>query len=234
MTNLTYKKGIEYETILKPGEKISLDQGEERTILVWHFSDHEIILEKEAKLTFVAFLREGLGIDRRKLHFRFEGEGAELTCLILTIGKAEDVFSFETLSEHCAERTKGYFRVRSILADHAKVDYEGRLIIRPQAKLADTHLAHHSLLLSPNAKVRTIPSLEIEANDVRAGHSATIGKVDDELLFYLESRGIDRKAAKALLVKSFLEGDLKEVSDEKVRDLLKDSLEQAAGSLLKI
>ena len=82
-------------------------------------------------------------------------------------------------------------------------------------------------MLSKDAKAKTIPSLEIKANDVKAGHSATIGKVDKDLLFYLQSRGINKKLGEKLLIRGFLEADLQKIHDEKTRLKVAQELEKS-------
>ena len=80
--------------------------------------------------------------------------------------------------------------------------------------------------MSEFAKVNTIPSLEIEANDVKAGHAVTIGGIDEEMLFYLQSRGIEKDSAIKLLIKGFLVSDVSMVEDEKAREMVIGKVER--------
>ena len=110
--------------------------------------------------------------------------------------------------------------------DQSEVDYKGNITIKPKANLTNAYLAHHTLMLSKNAKTHTIPSLEIQADDVKAGHAATIGNVDEDLIFYLESRGLDKKSAQNLLIKSFMENDIKKIPDKKIQTILKKEIKK--------
>ncbi len=202
---------------------------EEKNVVVTDLQDCEFVIQANSKLIFVALLPKGFP-EKRKLCFNFQGSHSELTCIILTIGTNDDQFDLETVSDHGVSNTKAHYYLRSLLFDQSRVNYEGKLLIKKGGTQTDTYLAHHSLLLSPNAKVRTIPSLEIEANEVKAGHAATIGRVDDEMLFYLESRGIEKKEAIRLLIKSFVEIDLKKIPNEEVKNMVLRALEKLEGS----
>ncbi|OGJ42856.1 hypothetical protein A3I58_01780 [Candidatus Peregrinibacteria bacterium RIFCSPLOWO2_02_FULL_39_10] len=88
-------------------------------------------------------------------------------------------------------------------------------------------------MLSQNAKVETIPSLEIETNDASAGHAASMGKIDDEMLFYLLSRGINEKTGKKILIKAFLEKDFDKIEYENTKKILDEKIEKILGKTLK-
>ncbi len=133
-------------------------------------------------------------------------------------------FNFETLSNHYSPETNAYYYTRATQLDKSKVRYRGSLNIKPKAQLTDSYLAHHTLMLSDKARTETIPSLEIEADDVKAGHAATIGQVDEEILHYMTSRGIDDKSAKDLMIKGFMEAELHMIPSEAVRmSLIKET-----------
>ncbi|HLG25357.1 MAG TPA: SufD family Fe-S cluster assembly protein, partial [Candidatus Gracilibacteria bacterium] len=136
----------------------------------------------------------------------------------------EKTFNFETVSNHLKPRTKAHYYLRSAMFGVSSVDYKGTLIIEKPAQLADTYLAHHTLLLSENSRARSVPALEIEADDVKAGHAATIGKVDRELLFYLKSRGIPEDMATEMLIQGFFEGQLAMIPDEKTQEMAREGI----------
>lgn len=179
-----------------------------------------IVLQENSRLTYVLFAAEGWE-DFRKITFEFAGKGSELQCLVLIVGSGKMNFGLETVSRHLVPETKASYRVRAAMFDHSAVDYKGNLIIPKPAQLTDTYLSHDTLLLSDHARARTVPALEIEANDVKAGHAATIGKVDDELMFYLMSRGIESKTAERLLISGFFESQLALIPDQEIRAALK-------------
>ena len=195
----------------------------------------KIILEEGARLTFVLFAVEGWmsQVDAAgaavvpKLTFEFVGRNSELQFLGLIVGTGESKFAFETISHHVTTNTKASYRVRAAMFDRSAVDYKGNLIITKPAQMTDTYLSHDTLLLLDFARARTVPALEIEADDVKAGHAATIGKVDDELMFYLLSRGIEAKEAEQMLINSFFESQLALIPDEEISDGLRKSILKA-------
>lgn len=176
-----------------------------------------------ANLTFIATLKKGWE-EVQKLNFQFEEESATLTFLAFIIAKENETFPFETISTHQAPHTNAFYYVRGAMLDRSQVNYTGYLIIEKGAQMTDSYLAHHSLMLSKDAKVVSIPSLEIEADDVKAGHAATMGRVDEDLLFYLESRGIDKQAGTDMLIKGFMEADLQKIPSEEIRLALSEEI----------
>lgn len=217
------KERREYVQNLSEIKEIAADS--KRTILLDNLENCEMKLNFGAELTLVALLEKGWS-ERKELHFNFRGEGARLNCLLLTFGKNQEQFVFDTISNHQAAGGRANYMVRSCLTDEAKVDYHGNLFIGRGADQSDAHLAHHSLLLSPRARVHTIPSLEILANDVKAGHAATMGRVDEEQLFYLESRGLDPQEAKMFLLKSFMTSDIQAIEDRELKEFLSREIER--------
>lgn len=226
------------EQVLSVGQKadsrpalINVGAGEEKILLVEKIADTKIILKENARLTFVLLALEGWE-DVPKLEFEFSGKGAELIFLGFVIGHGEKKYDFETVSRHVSPQTKAHYHLRAAMYDHSSIDYKGNLIIEKSAQLTDTYLAHHTLLLSDHARARTIPALEIEADDVKAGHAATIGKVDKDLMFYLQSRGIEPKEAEQLLISGFFETQLKMIDDQKMQQNLREKIMSSLPTIL--
>lgn len=197
-----------------------------KTIITSGIKTGTIKIASNSEITFIALISQGWS-ELQKLQFNFEEENSTLNFVAFIIGKDKNKFPFETISHHTATHTNAYYRVRGAMFDKSEVNYTGRLNIKPTAQLTDSYLAHHTLMLSKDAKVHTIPSLEIEADDVKAGHAATIGKMDEDIIFYLESRGIDKKTGQDLLIKGFMESDLKQIPDETLRSLVAQEIENS-------
>ncbi|MBI4235658.1 SufD family Fe-S cluster assembly protein [Candidatus Peregrinibacteria bacterium] len=198
-------------------------QSKKQTLIATQISDCEINIPENTDLTFITILKKGWE-GTKTLNFNFKGRGSNINFLALIIGKRKEKFTLRTNSNHFAGETKAYYTVKTVLFDQCEMDYVGFLNIHKRAQMIDSHLSHHTLLLSPDAKVKTVPSLEIEADDVKAGHSASIGHLDDEILFYLKSRGICEKEAKSLLVEGFIKSDLGIIDDLKIRKTLEKEL----------
>ncbi|PIR55528.1 hypothetical protein COU74_00715 [Candidatus Peregrinibacteria bacterium CG10_big_fil_rev_8_21_14_0_10_36_19] len=207
-------------------ENLTLDSNSSQILITDNLENSNIHIKENCDITFIAYLEKGWK-ENKKITFNLEGKNSTLNFIAFIIAKENDTFPFETLSNHTTTNTNAYYYVRAVQYDKSKVDYTGMLKINPQAQQTDSYLAHHTLMLSPNAKTNTTPSLEIEADDVAAGHAATMGRVDEELLFYLQSRGINKKEAKDMLVKGFMQTELEKIPSEEIRELLTEKIENS-------
>lgn len=201
-----------------------------KLIITDKISTQTIQVKKDQTLNYVVFLDKGWE-ETQSLTFEFNEENATVNFLAIMIGTKKEKFPMETISLHKTRNTKAYYTMRSALFDESEVDYTGNLKIEKTAGATDCYLAHHTLMLSKNAKTHTVPCLEIENDDVKAGHAATIGNIDEELSFYLESRGLDKKSAKTLLIRNFLESDLKNILGEKDQQKLVKKIEASLKGL---
>lgn len=192
-------------------------------LVTTNLSDCEINIPEKTDLTFIALLKKGWE-GTKTLNFNFNGRNSSINFLAFVIGTNSEKFTLRTNSNHITGETNAYYTVKTVLFDCSEMDYVGYLNIHKNAQIIDSHLSHHTLLLSSNTKVKTVPSLEIQADDVKAGHSASIGRIDDEMLFYLKSRGIGEKEAKALLVQGFIKKGIDKIPDEKIRRILDKEL----------
>ncbi len=167
---------------------------------------NEITIEKEQHVT-IPILWTG---EETNLSYSIilNGRGGKVTFLALLLGNNADNLTLETKVYHQAQDTKSEIIVRSTLTDRAQVNFNGLVSIAHGAKGTNAWLAAHILLLSDKAKGQAIPSLEILENDIKAGHATTVGRVHDNELFYLMSRGIPKQKAKELIVEGFLESML--------------------------
>ena len=107
---------------------------------------------------------------------------------------------------HAAADTYSNTLIKSVLTERARGGFYGLVKINHGAKNTDTYFREDALLLSKDAKAEAIPSLEIDENEVKAGHASTVGPVDDEMMFYLQSRGITQEEAKRMIVQGYLQG----------------------------
>jgi Fe-S cluster assembly protein SufD len=144
------------------------------------------------------------------------GRGAESDMLGLIDGRGAQQFDYHTLQGHRSSDTRSDLLFKSALDDTAHSIYTGVIIIKKGAQRSDAYQANRNLLLHEGARADTEPMLEIEADDVRCTHGATVGPIDTEQLFYLASRGLDRGAASRLIVEGFFQDVLDKVGDERL------------------
>lgn len=122
--------------------------------------------------------------------------------------------------EHEVAHTFSQQNYKGILGDKGQAVFSGKVNVHPQAQKTSASQSNQNLLLSDNAKIDTKPELEIYADDVKCSHGATVGQIDPEALFYLRSRGIDRREAHLILVKAFAEEILDAINHPEINDEL--------------
>lgn len=154
------------------------------------------------------------------------GKGASVKFLGLLLGQEDQGLKLKITVVHQAENTKSEVIIKSALRDTSSVFFDGLIKIEKGAKGTNAWLAAHLLLLSQKSRGIAVPNLEILENDIKAGHAATVGRINDLELFYLMSRGIPEEKAKQLIVEGFLQSILNQFPKELVEkanrsDLLK-------------
>jgi Fe-S cluster assembly protein SufD len=130
----------------------------------------------------------------------------------------EQHFDHRTLQDHVAPNCSSDLLYKGALRDHSRAVYSGWVHVRPDAQKTNAMQTSRNIVLSEHAKADAIPNLEIEANDVRCGHAASVGPVDEETIFYLQSRGITRDDAERLIVSGFFQEVLDRVKIDEVRE----------------
>lgn len=140
----------------------------------------------------------------KKLEVVLAGENAEVEIVGLVMGKGSEEKALEAYITHAAPNTKSNVNVRAVLKDKSTFAFRGNVKIEKGAKGADAYLRSDALLFDDAKMGDDTPALEILEPDVKAGHAATIGKVDEQMLFYLMSRGLSREQAEKMLIEGFV------------------------------
>lgn len=182
------------------------------------------VLGEKEKRTIVVICRK-----KASLKVKMMGEGSEVTVLGVAVGRGEDVLELGVEVTHLGVGSKAEIFLRGVVFDRAKVYIRGSVNINKGARLADDYLREDLLLVGEKAGGETYPYLEIEENDVTARHAATMGRVDDEQLFYLATRGLSRKDGEALLIDGFFE-PLVEKVPQADRDTIRAEIREKLSS----
>jgi len=146
----------------------------------------------------------GASVTRVDLNARLLGPGANSDMLGLYFGDANQHFDFNTSQDHTVPNTSSDLLYKGALDGASRSVFRGIIRVYPGAQGTDAYQTNRNLLLSPHARADSLPNLEIEADDVKCSHGATVGQLDDEAKFYLMSRGLDRVQAERLVVLGFL------------------------------
>ena len=147
------------------------------------------------------------------------GRGAKLNVIGAFLLANNDEVRVEINIDHVATDTTSDTVIKSVLSDRAVGGFFGLVKILKGARNTNTFFREDALLLSGNAKAEAVPSLEIDENEVKAGHASTVGPVDPEMLFYLLSRGITQKIAKKLIVQGYIDVVSRQLPEKEKNDL---------------
>jgi Fe-S cluster assembly protein SufD len=148
------------------------------------------------------------------------GREAQAKILGIILGK-EGKSNVKTFQHHRAPNTKSDLLIKGAFFNKANYNYQGMIRIDPKAQKSNAYQKNKNLILSDQARVDTSPKLEILADDVRCTHGATVGRIDEENLFYLMSRGIPRKEAEKLIIEGFLKSVITELDDDSKKKIEK-------------
>jgi Fe-S cluster assembly protein SufD len=151
-------------------------------------------------------LNVGLGgsVTRVDLNARLLGAGASSDMLGLYFGDRDQHFDFNTSQDHVEPNTSSDLLYKGALDGDSRAVFRGIIRVLPGAQRTDAYQTNRNLLLSDGARADSLPNLEIEADDVKCSHGATVGQLDSEAKFYLMSRGLDAVQAERLVVLGFL------------------------------
>lgn len=152
-------------------------------------------------LTFVVLPGESRDVD---VTVDLAGEGAEAELKGLYLCGGEERVNFRILVHHRVPGCVSRQLFNGIAGGSARVSFEGRIVVAPDAQKTQAYQENHNIVLSENAHVETTPQLEIYADDVKCSHGATVGRLDEQAQFYMRTRGIPDREARVLQMLSFL------------------------------
>lgn len=229
-------------------------------ISYWHNLVTEIVLGEGAQLTHVKLTEEsaaathtaqalvqqardshyhalsvslGGRVTRDDVSVNLDGAGAECQLDGLFIADLRRHVDQHLHVQHAAPHTTSRQTWRGVAAGRGRGIFDARVVVQAGAQKADAMQSSRNLLLSPYAEIDVKPQLEIYADDVKCGHGATVGQLDEAQVFYLQSRGIDADAARALLLRGFAEESLGLLKHGGLRDWLEPHLTAALPVLNK-
>jgi Fe-S cluster assembly protein SufD len=207
------------EVILAPSAHLRLVSLQNWGPAVWHFAHQKAIVGKDSFLQWT-IAAIGSRLSKVNQHVELVGIGAQsqVNGVLFTEGKQH--ISYHTLQHHAAPDCRSDFLYKSALQDQSRTVWRGMIKVDPQAVKTNGYQRNDNLLLSASARADSIPGLEIQCDDVRCTHGSTSGKVDEELIFYAQSRGLTRKEATRLIVSGFFQQIFDRITIESVRNAL--------------
>jgi len=184
---------------------------------VWNFSHERARVERDANLDWI-FGAIGSHLTKNFTELDLAGQGStgRMSGFYFTDGKQH--LDHDTQQNHFAPNTTSDLLFKGALKGKSRSVWQGMIYVAPGAQKTDGYQANRNLVLDDQARADSIPGLEIMADDVRCTHGATIGKLEEEPLFYLKSRGIPQKEAERLVVEGFFDPIMQRIPFEGVRE----------------
>ena len=197
-------------SLLAPVVEVELARGAHLTHLIFQRCGDETVVQSTVRAQVGQEARYDLrwsmlGAAWQKSYFDvlMLGEASEARLVGLYAGRRKQHCDLQTLQDHIARGAVSDLLYRVAVAERSRSVYAGLIRVEEGAQKTNAYVQNRNLLLSPQAKADSNPTLEILANDVRCTHGSTAGRIDDNQLFYCESRGIDREQARRLIVEGF-------------------------------
>jgi Fe-S cluster assembly protein SufD len=212
------------ELFVGQGAKVEYVSLQNLSSETWHFASHRAQVDRDAELDWVA---GGFGSKKGKTRIQNDlaGPGATSRVTGAYFADGDQHLDYDTFQEHNAPNTTSDFAFKGALRDHATAVWRGMIKVEPDAQKTNAYQENRNLILSEQAHADSIPGLEIEANDVRCTHGATISPVNRDELFYAMARGISRGEAERLIVRGFFTDVLNRIELEPVREAVTEALE---------
>jgi len=170
----------------------------------WLLGHQRAVGERDSSTTLATVALGGY-YARVRTEARLVGSGASTRQVALYFASGEQMHDFRTVQDHDAPRTSSDLLFKGAVSGKARSVYTGLIKIREHARGTTAYQTNRNLTLSQGAWAESVPNLEIETNDVRCSHASTVGPIDAEQLYYLESRGIRPEVAERLVVLGFFD-----------------------------
>jgi Fe-S cluster assembly protein SufD len=201
---------------------------QQRGARVWQVANQLATVARDGTLTGA---QAGLGGDyaRSRVDCHLDGRGASGNLFALYFGHGDQMLDFRTFQEHRAPDTTSNLLFKGAVSDNSRSVYTGLIRVGKEARGTNAFQTNRNIKLSEGAWAESVPNLEIENNDVRCSHASTVGPVDEEQRFYLESRGVPTAVAERLIVAGFFDEVLAALPIDTVAALLELEIDRRLG-----
>ncbi len=211
------------EIVVKPGANLRYVNLQDWGRGVWHFAHQRATIDRDASIQWtIAALGTRFSQVSQRVSLIGKGAHSQVNGVLFT--QDQQQLTYNTFQHHQAPHCRSDFLYKAALQDKSRTVWRGMIGVDPAAQKTDGYQRNDNLLLSDQARADSIPGLEILADDVRCTHGSTSGKVDEELVFYAQSRGFTRKEAIRMIVTGFFQQIFDRISIQSVREALGQSI----------
>jgi Fe-S cluster assembly protein SufD len=225
----TFHGGVT-ELYIEPGAQVRYVNTQDLGRHVYDLRTQTALMERDSRLEWLTVTLGGR-LSRSSQHTILRGPGAEALVTGLYLPDGKQHIAFDTLQDHVAGSCLSDLLYQGALMGKSRAVYEGTIRAWPGAQKTNAYQSNRNLILSPGARADSLPKLEIEANDLRCTHGATVSPVDEDQVFYLMSRGIPHADAVRLIVEGFFQPSLDRLPES--LGGLRERLTEAIGAKLR-
>lgn len=192
---------------------------------IWNFMHERVRVEGDGEVEWI-FGAFGSHLTKNFSELDLVGKGSTGKMSGFYFSQHDQHLDYDTQQNHLAPNTTSDLLFKGALLDESRAVWQGMIYVAKNASKTDGYQANRNLVLSEGARADSIPGLEILTDDVRCTHGATVGKVDAEQMFYLESRGLPEKEAERMIVEGFFDPIMQRIPFEGVRRRFQQAIDQ--------
>ena len=214
-----------FDILASRGAKINFVELQSLGANVWNISHENVILENDSAIDWI-FGSLGSKVSKNFSYLNLVGNGSTGKMSGFYFSNDDQHLDHDTRQNHLAPNTTSDLLFKGALLGESRSVWQGMIYVDPVASKTDGYQANRNLVLSEKARADSIPGLEILTDDVRCTHGATVGKIDQGLVFYLQSRGLPKKEAEKLIVEGFFDPIMQRIPFENVRVRFQKAIEE--------
>ena len=211
------------EIVVKPGGRLRLVNLQDWGLGVWHFAHQQATVYQDSDVQWtIAAMGSRFAQVAQQVTLAGKGAHSQVNGVMFTREKQQ--ITYNTLQKHAAGSCTSDFLYKAALQDKSRTVWRGMIDVEPGAFKTDGYQRNDNLMLSGECRADSIPGLEIKADDVRCTHGSTSGRVDEELIFYAQSRGFTRQEAVRMIVTGFFQQIFDRIAIPSVRKALGEAI----------
>jgi len=214
-----------FDILVGTGSKLNFVELQSLGTDVWNVTHENVVLGKDSSIDWI-FGSLGSKVSKNFSTLNLNGAGATGKMSGFYFSNGKQHLDHDTRQNHFAPNTTSDLLFKGALLGESRSVWQGMIYVDPKASKTDGYQANRNLVLSHKARADSIPGLEILTDDVRCTHGATVGKIDQDLVFYLQSRGLPKKEAEKLIVEGFFDPIMQRIPFENVRLRFQKAIEE--------
>ena len=209
------------ETVLLQGSSLKHYKIQQESTNAFHIASLNTSQSKDSRFESHS-ISIGGALVRNNINASLNAEGAEIIMNGFYMADNTQHVDNHTRVDHLKPHTQSHQNYRGVLNGKSRGVFNGKVVVHPQAQKIEAYQNNANLLLSDDSEIDTKPELEIYADDVKCTHGATVGQLDDDMLFYLRSRAVDEQTARSLLTYAFADEIIKNINFQAIENKLEN------------